>query len=69
MKQVTDESHDVQSGNLLWGKRRDMTVRGQSPFNAEPPASVLAGGEVTALDAFYSRNHVRFPTLRPSSGA
>src|SRR5882757_7317814 len=22
MKQFTDESHDVQSGNLLWGKRR-----------------------------------------------
>jgi sulfite oxidase len=36
---------------------------GRSPFNAEPPASVLAGGEMTALDAFYSRNHGPFPTL------
>jgi sulfite oxidase len=65
MKQFTDESHDVQSGNLLWGKRRDMTVRGQSPFNAEPPASVLAGGVITALDAFYSRNHGPFPDIAP----
>jgi sulfite oxidase len=63
MKQFTDESHDVQSGNLMWGKRGDMTVRGQSPFNAEPPASVLAGGEITALDAFYSRNHGPFPDI------
>jgi sulfite oxidase len=63
MKRFTDESHDVHSGNLMWGKRGDMTVRGQSPFNAEPPASVLAGGEITALDAFYSRNHGPFPDI------
>jgi sulfite oxidase len=50
---------------MLWGKRRDMTVRGRSPFNAEPPASVLAGGEMTALDAFYSRNHGPFPDIAP----
>jgi sulfite oxidase len=65
MKQFTDASHDVQSGNLMWGKRRDMTVRGQSPFNAEPPPSVLASGEITALDAFYSRNHGAFPDIAP----
>jgi sulfite oxidase len=50
---------------MLWGKRRDMTVRGGLPFNAEPPASVLAGGEITALDAFYSRNHGPFPDIAP----
>ncbi len=47
----------------MWGKRRDMTVRDRSPFNAEPPASVLAGAEITALDAFYSRNHGPFPDI------
>jgi len=47
----------------MWGKRRDMTVRGRSPFNAEPPPSVLAGAEITALDAFYSRNHGPFPDI------
>src|SRR3982075_3565397 len=50
---------------MLWGKRRDMTVRGGVPFNAEPPASVLADGEITALDAFYSRNHGPFPDIAP----
>ena len=49
----------------MWGKRRDMTVRGRLPFNAEPPGSVLAGGEITALDAFYCRNHGPFPDIAP----
>ena len=48
---------------LMWGKRRDMTVRDRLPFNAEPPASVLAGRELTALDAFYCRNHGPFPEI------
>jgi sulfite oxidase len=48
---------------LMWGKRRDMIVRDRSPFNAEPPASVLADAEITALDTFYSRNHGPFPDI------
>jgi sulfite oxidase len=51
--------------NLLWGKRRDMTVRDRLPFNAEPPASVLADAEITGLDAFYCRNHGPFPDIAP----
>jgi sulfite oxidase len=47
----------------VWGKREDMIVRDQSPFNAEPPAAVLAEGGVTALDAFYARNHGAFPDI------
>src|SRR5262245_38097744 len=47
----------------IWGKRDDMIVRGQSPFNAEPPASVLAGNEITPVDAFYARNHGPFPHI------
>ncbi|MCW2624718.1 MAG: putative oxidoreductase [Mycobacterium sp.] len=49
----------------MWGKRHDMTVRARLPFNAEPPGSVLAGAEITALDAFYSRNHGQFPDIAP----
>jgi sulfite oxidase len=49
----------------MWGKRPDMVVRGRSPFNAEPPAAVLAGGEITAIDTFYSRNHGPFPDIAP----
>jgi sulfite oxidase len=48
---------------LMWGKRRDMTVRDRLPFNAEPPASVLAGKELTELEAFYCRNHGPFPDI------
>jgi sulfite oxidase len=40
-----------------------MAVRGWKPFNAEPPAAVLADAEITALDAFYSRNHGPFPDI------
>ena len=47
----------------MWGKREDMIVRDQPPFNAEPPAAVLAEGGVTALDAFYARNHGAFPDI------
>src|SRR3984893_9661730 len=50
---------------MLWGKRRDMTVRGGLPCNAEPPASVLADGQITARDAFYSRTHGPFPDIAP----
>jgi sulfite oxidase len=42
-----------------------MTVRARLPFNAEPPGSVLAGAEITARDAFYSRNHGQFPDIAP----
>ncbi len=49
----------------MWDKRGDMIVRNESPFNAEPPAHVLAEAEITALDAFYMRNHGPFPDITP----
>lgn len=49
----------------MWGKRRDMIVRNESPFNAEPPAEVLAEREITALDVFFTRNHGSFPDISP----
>ena len=66
MTKLTDELDAMQRSNQMWGKRPDMIVRGRVPFNAEPPAAVLADGEITALDAFYSRNHGPFPDIAPA---
>jgi sulfite oxidase len=49
----------------LWGKRDDMIVRAHLPYNAEPPPAVLAGSDITPIDAFYARNHGRFPDTAP----
>jgi sulfite oxidase len=49
----------------LWGKRDDMIVRGRLPYNAEPPPAVLAGSDITPIDAFYARNHGPFPDIAP----
>jgi sulfite oxidase len=48
-----------------WGKRADMIVRTKLPYNAEPPAAVLAGDPITPLDAFYARNHGAIPDITP----
>ncbi len=50
----------------LEGKRADMVVHERDPFNAETPRYALAEGDVTALDAFYVRNHGRVPELDES---
>jgi len=52
---------------MAWGKRSDMVVHGEDPFNAEPPRAALADSPVTPLDAFYVRNHGPVPELDPSS--
>lgn len=49
--------------SAAWGKRRDMIVRSHTPVNAEPPASVLAEADITAIDAFYCRNHGPIPDI------
>src|ERR1700751_333685 len=48
-----------------WGKRDDMIVRGHLPYNAEPPAAVLASSDITPIEAFYARNHGPFPDISP----
>ncbi|WP_197739970.1 sulfite oxidase [Mycolicibacterium sp. P9-64] len=58
-----DELDPGVSAAHRWGKRPDMAVRSWKPFNAEPPAAVLAEAEITASDAFYSRNHGPFPDI------
>ena len=52
---------------MSWGKRTDMTVHGEEPFNAEPPRAALADSAVTAPEAFYVRNHGPVPEIDPSS--
>ena len=48
----------------MWGKRCDMTVRRQAPFNAEPPTSVFAAAEITATRASRNRNALRTSGIR-----
>ncbi|MGH3970738.1 MAG: sulfite oxidase [Mycobacterium sp.] len=48
-----------------WGKRDDMVVRTHLPYNAEPPPAVLAGSDITPIEAFYARNHGSFPDTAP----
>jgi sulfite oxidase len=43
-------------------------VRGRLPYNAEPPPAVLAGSDITPIDAFYGRNHGPSPTSRRGGG-
>lgn len=45
----------------MYGKRPDMTVHSDEPFNAEPPRAALAASTLTPLDAFYCRNHGPVP--------
>ncbi|WP_421845420.1 sulfite oxidase [Mycobacterium sp.] len=42
-----------------------MVVRGSEPYNAEPPAAVLARADITPTDAFYVRNHGPIPDIAP----
>jgi sulfite oxidase len=49
----------------LWGKRDDMIVHDEHPYNAEAPPGALAGRMLTPMDSFYGRNHgpVPYPDL------
>jgi sulfite oxidase len=55
----------VGTSATMRGKRDDMIVRLELPFNAEPPASVLAVSVITPVDTFYARNHGPFPDIMP----
>lgn len=46
-----------------WGKRGDVLVHEEMPFNAEPPASSLAGRALTDVDTFFLRNHGEIPQI------
>lgn len=49
-----------------WGKRDDMVVHDDDPFNCEPPPAVLADVEITAVESFYCRNHGPIPDIAPA---
>jgi sulfite oxidase len=48
-----------------YGKRADLLVHEQEPFNAETGLAALAEGAVTATDAFYVRGHAPVPDIDP----
>src|SRR4051794_25517040 len=60
-------SHVPTKGAAMWGKRDDMIVHDEEPFNAEPPPAALAGQTLTPIEAFYSRNHGPAPDLDPAA--
>ncbi len=46
-----------------YGKRVDLVVHGDEPFNAETGLAALAEGPLTATDAFYVRGHAAVPVI------
>src|ERR1700761_3126818 len=50
-----------------FGKRGDMIVHEQEPFNAETSVAALSERSVTATDAFYVRGHGAVPLIDPAS--
>jgi sulfite oxidase len=49
-----------------YGKRRDMVVHEEEPFNAETGLAALAD-PLTATDAFYVRGHAAVPEIDPDA--
>jgi sulfite oxidase len=50
-----------------FGKRDDLIVHEQEPFNAESSLAALAEGPLTATDAFYVRGHGVVPEVDPAA--
>src|SRR3954453_2964247 len=46
-----------------YGKRADLIVHEEEPFNAETGLAALAEGPLTATDAFYVRGHGAIPEV------
>jgi sulfite oxidase len=49
-----------------FGKRDDLIVHDDEPFNAETGLAALAEGPLTATDAFYVRGHGAVPEIDPA---
>ena len=47
----------------VWGKRADMIVHQDEPFNAEAPTEAIRDDHLTAVDGFYVRNHGPVPEI------
>src|SRR5258705_9116147 len=50
-----------------YGKRADLIVHEDEPFNAETGLAALAEGSLTATDAFYVRGHGAVPEIDPAA--
>jgi sulfite oxidase len=50
-----------------YGKRDDLVVHQEEPFNAETGLAALAEGPLTATDAFYVRGHGAVPEIDPAA--
>src|SRR5215218_10509566 len=50
-----------------YGKRADLIVHEEEPFNAETGLAALAEGSLTATDAFYVRGHGAVPDVDPAA--
>jgi sulfite oxidase len=50
-----------------YGKRADLIVHEQEPYNAETGHAALAEGSLTATDAFYVRSHGAVPEADPAA--
>jgi sulfite oxidase len=50
-----------------YGKRADVIVHEEEPFNVETGRAALAEGPVTATDAFYVRGHGAVPEIDPAA--
>jgi sulfite oxidase len=50
-----------------YGKRADLIVHEEEPFNAESGLAALAEGPLTATDAFYVRGHGAVPEVDPAA--
>jgi sulfite oxidase len=50
-----------------YGKRADLIVHEEEPFNGETPLAALAEGSLTATDAFYVRGHGAVPEIDPAA--
>jgi sulfite oxidase len=50
-----------------YGKRADLIVHEEEPFNAETGLTALAEGPLTATDAFYVRGHGVVPEIDPAA--
>jgi sulfite oxidase len=49
-----------------YGKRADLIVHEEEPFNAETGLAALAAGSLTATDSFYVRAHGAVPEIDPA---
>jgi sulfite oxidase len=50
-----------------YGKREDLIVHEEEPFNAETGLAALREGPLTATDAFYVRAHAAVPQIDPTT--